>query len=114
MWVAREMIERIGDEQLRHRIYQADLRGMQIAIYMNAKVLGVPVIYKPPQGTSSYCPLHNAPIIYNNGSRVGSCSKRGEKWPYGCCICMEPPSHITMWRWGHDHITPHLEYCLLK
>ncbi len=78
--VANNMIKRIRDKQLRHRIFQASFRGIQRAIEEKARELGVPVLYEPPQKTSSRCPLHDAPIIYSNGSRVGKCSKGGELW----------------------------------
>ena len=32
---------------------------------------------KPP---TPLCPIHNAPIIYDNGSRIGKCSGGGELW----------------------------------
>ncbi len=78
--VANNMIKRIKDKQLRHRVFQASFRGIQRAIEEKAGELGVPVIYKSPRGTSSRCPFHNAPIVYSNGSRVGKCSKGGELW----------------------------------
>jgi len=77
---AENMINRIKDDQLRHRIFQASFRGIQKAIEEKAKEYGVPVIYVNPENTSKTCPLHNALINYGNGSRVGKCSKGGELW----------------------------------
>jgi len=42
-----------------------------------AREYGVPVIYAHPKDISKLCPIHNAPIIYSNGSRMGKCSKGG-------------------------------------
>ena len=78
--VANNMIKRIRDEQLRHRIFQASFRSIQKAIEEKARELSVPVVYVNPRNTSRTCPLHNAEIIYSNGSRVGRCSRGGELW----------------------------------
>jgi len=78
--VAEKMINRIKDDQLRHRLFQASFRGVQRAIEEKAKEYGVPVIYIDPKNTSKMCPLHSAPIVYSNSSRVGRCSKGGELW----------------------------------
>lgn len=78
--VANNMIKRIKDKQLRHRIYQASFRGVQNAITEKAKEYGMPIVYQPPKGTSSMCPIHRAKIIYENGSRIGRCGKGGEFW----------------------------------
>ncbi len=78
--VANNMIARIKDKQLRHRIFQASFRGIQKAIEEKAREYGVPVIYVNPKNTSKLCPIHSAPIIYSNGSRIGKCSKGGELW----------------------------------
>jgi len=85
--VSNNMIKRIKDEQLRHRILQASFKGVQRAIEEKAKELGVPVIYVNPKNTSKLCPIHIAPIIYNNGSRVGRCSKSGELWHRDVVAC---------------------------
>ncbi len=77
---ANNMIKRIRDGQLRHRIFQASFRGMQKAIKEKARELGVPLIYVNPKNTSKLCPIHNAPISYNNDSRVGICSIGEELW----------------------------------
>jgi len=77
---AKEMINHIGDDQLRHRVYQASFKGVQRAIEEKAREHGVPVIYVNPRNTSRVCPIHNAPIAYRNGGRVGRCSKGGELW----------------------------------
>ena len=77
---ANNMIERIKDKQLRHRIFQASFRGIQKAIEEKARELGVPVVYVNPRNTSRLCPIHNAEIVYGNGSRVGRCSRGGELW----------------------------------
>jgi len=78
--VANNMIARIKDSQLRHRIFQAAFRGIHKAIEEKAREYGVPVIYVNPKDTSRLCPVHGAPIIYSNGSRIGKCSKGGELW----------------------------------
>ena len=78
--VANNMIKRIKDKQLRHRIFQASFRGIQRAIEEKAREYGVPVIYVDPRNTSRFCPIHGTLIIYSNGSRVGKCSKGGELW----------------------------------
>ncbi|GAB6943238.1 IS200/IS605 family accessory protein TnpB-related protein [Vulcanisaeta sp. JCM 14467] len=77
---ANGMIKRIGDKQLRHRIYQASFRGIQRAIEEKAREYGVPIAYVNPKNTSRLCPIHNAPIVYNNSSRIGKCSAGGELW----------------------------------
>jgi IS605 OrfB family transposase len=84
---AKEMISRVKDDQLRHRIYQASFKGVQRAIEEKAKEYGVPVIYVDPRNTSKMCPIHSAPIIYRNGSRVGKCSKGGELWHRDIVAC---------------------------
>ncbi|GBF09806.1 transposase [Aeropyrum pernix] len=84
---ADSMAERIRDKQLRHRIYQASFRGIQKAIEEKARELGVPVVYVNPKNTSRTCPLHNAKIIYVNGSRVGRCSRGGELWHRDVAAC---------------------------
>ena len=85
--VSNNMIKRIKDEQLRHRIFQAPFRGNQKAIEEKAKEYGVPVTYVNPKNTSKLCPVHNAPIIYSNGSRIGRCSKGGELWHRDVVAC---------------------------
>jgi transposase len=84
---AKEMINHIGDDQLRHRVYQASFKGVQRAIEEKAREHGVPVIYVNPRNTSRVCPIHNAPIAYRNGSRVGRCSKGGELWHRDVVAC---------------------------
>ena len=74
------MVERIKDRQLRHRIFQASFRGIQKAIEEKARELGVPVVYVDPRSTSKKCPVHNTEIIYGNGSRIGRCGRGGELW----------------------------------
>lgn len=74
------MIARIKDKQLRHRIYQASFRGIQVAIVEKAIEYSVPVVYVDPRNTSRLCPIHGIPIIYSNGSRIGKCSRDGELW----------------------------------
>ncbi len=85
--VANNMISRIRDKQLRHRIFQASFRGVQRAIEEKAKEYGVPVIYVDPKNTSRTCPIHNALINYGNGSRIGRCSKGGELWHRDIVAC---------------------------
>ena len=77
---AQSMVKRIRDRQLRHRIFQASFKGIQKAIIEKARESGVPVVYVGPRNTSKLCPIHNAPINYNNSSRIGRCSKGGEPW----------------------------------
>ncbi len=84
---ASNMIERVRDKQLRHRIFQASFKGIQKAIEEKAREYGVPIIYEPPKDTSVRCPIHNAPIIYSNGSRIGKCSKGGEPWHRDVVAC---------------------------
>ncbi len=77
---ANSMLRRARDRQLRHRIYQAAFRGVQRAIEEKAREYGVPVVYVDPRNTSRLCPVHRAPIVYSNGSRIGRCSIGGELW----------------------------------
>jgi IS605 OrfB family transposase len=84
---AKDMTNHIGDYQLRHRVYQASFKGVQKAIEEKAKEHGVPVVYVDPRNTSRVCPIHNAPIAYRNGSRVGRCSKGGELWHRDVVAC---------------------------
>ena len=77
---AEHMIARISDDQLRHRVFQAAFRGVQKAIEEKAKEYGVPVIYVNPRNTSRLCPVHGSEIAYENGSRVGRCTRGGEHW----------------------------------
>ncbi|BDR92811.1 RNA-guided endonuclease InsQ/TnpB family protein [Vulcanisaeta souniana] len=84
---ASNMIKRIGDKQLRHRIFQASFRGVQKAIEEKAKEYGVPIIYVDPKNTSRLCPIHSAVIVYSNSSRVGKCSKGGELWHRDAVAC---------------------------
>jgi len=77
---AEGMIEGIRDDQLRHRIFQASFKGIQVAIVEKAREYGVPVIHVDPRNTSRTCPIHGSRITYNNGSRIGRCRKGGELW----------------------------------
>ncbi|MCC6055872.1 MAG: transposase [Desulfurococcaceae archaeon] len=61
--------------------------GVQKAVEEKAREHGVPVIYVNPNNTSRICPIHNARIIYSNGSRVGRCSKGGELWHRDVAAC---------------------------
>jgi len=85
------MIARIKDKQLRHRILQASFRGVQRAIEEKAREHGVPVIYVDPRDTSRLCPIHDAPINYNNSSRLGRCGKGGELWHRDIAACWNLP-----------------------
>jgi len=85
---AREMINHVKDDQLRHRIYQASFKGIQRAIEEKAKEHGIPVIYVNPKNTSKLCPVHGAPIAYSDGSRVGKCSIGGESWHRDVIACI--------------------------
>jgi putative transposase len=84
---AREMINSVKDDQLKHRIYQASFKGVQRAIEEKAREHGAPVIYVNPRNTSKICPIHNAKIIYRNSSRVGKCSEGGELWHRDVVAC---------------------------
>jgi len=77
---AEDMIERIKDEQLRHRVFQASFKGIQEAIVEKAREYGVPVTYVDPRNTSRTCPIHKSRITYSNGSRIGRCRRGGELW----------------------------------
>jgi len=77
---ASNMVKRIKDKQLRHRIFQASFKGIQKAIKEKAREYGVPIIYVNPRNTSKLCPVHGTPINHGNGSRIGRCSKGGELW----------------------------------
>lgn len=83
---ANNMVARIKDEQLRHRIFQASFRSIQRAIEGKAKERGVTVICVNPKNTSRLCPVHDAPINYNS-SRVGKCGKGGELWHRDVVAC---------------------------
>ena len=85
--VASNMIKKIKDKKLRHRIYQSAFKGVQKAIEEKAKEYGVPVIYVNPKNTSKICPIHNSPINYGNSSRIGKCSKGGELWHRDVAAC---------------------------
>ena len=88
---AREMINHVEDDQLRHRIYQASFKGVQRAIEEKAREHGIPVVHVDPRNTSRMCPVHNAEIIYSNGSRVGRCSRGGELWHRDVVACYNLP-----------------------
>jgi len=77
---AEKMIERIRDDQLRHRIFQASFRGVQRAIEEKASEFGIPIIFVNPKNSSRICPIHKSRINYRNGSRIGRCSKGEELW----------------------------------
>ena len=95
---AKDMINHIKDAQLRHRIYQASFKGVQRAIEEKAREHGVPIVYVNPRNTSRMCPIHKAKIIYENGSRVGRCSKGGELWHREVVAChnlrLKASSHL--------------------
>jgi IS605 OrfB family transposase len=84
---AREMINHVKDDQLRHRIYQASFKGVQKAIEEKAKEHGVPVVHVDPRNTSRMCPVHKAKIVYSNGGRIGKCSKGRELWHRDVVAC---------------------------
>jgi len=84
---ARDMINHVRDDQLRHRIYQASFKGVQRAIKEKAKEHGVPVIYVNPKNNSRLCPVHDAKIVYSNGNRIGKCSMNGEPWHRDVVAC---------------------------
>ena len=85
---AREMVNHVRDDQLRHRIYQASFRSVQRAIEEKAREYGVPVVYVDPKNTSKMCPVHSAKIVYSNGSRVGMCSVGSELWHRDAVACI--------------------------
>nr|MDO8062135.1 transposase [Candidatus Freyrarchaeum guaymaensis] len=84
---ASNMVKRIKDKQLRHRIFQASFKGIQKAIKEKAREYGVPIIYVNPRNTSKLCPVHGTPINHGNGSRIGRCSKGGELWHRDVVAC---------------------------
>ncbi|MCD6428312.1 MAG: transposase, partial [Desulfurococcales archaeon] len=84
---ANNMTKRVKDKQLRHRIFQANFRGIQRAIEEKAREYGVPVIYVNPRNTSNLSPIHGASITYSDGSRIGKCSKGGELWHRDAVAC---------------------------
>jgi putative transposase len=84
---AKEMVNSVKGDQLRHRIYQASFKGVQRAIEEKAREHGAPVIYVNPRNTSRMCPVHNARIVYSNGGRIGKCSKGGELWHRDVAAC---------------------------
>jgi len=83
---AERMIAKINNDQLRHRIFQASLKGIQQAIEEKAKEHGIQVIYVNPRNTSRLCPIHRAEIIYG-GSRMGKCPIGGEIWHRDVLAC---------------------------
>jgi len=84
---AREMINSVKDDQLRHRIYQASFKGVHRAIEEKAREHGIPVVHVDPRNTSRMCPIHKAKIVYSNGCRIGRCSKGGELWHRDVAAC---------------------------
>jgi len=84
---AREMINHVKDDQLRHRIYQASFNGVQRAIEEKAREHEAPVIYVNPRNTSRLCPVHGARIVYGDGNRLGRCSAGGELWHRDAVAC---------------------------
>ena len=97
------MVRGIKDKQLRHRIFQASFRGIQKAIEEKAKEYGVPVAYVNPKNTSKLCPIHGAPIIYCNGSRIGRCNRGGELWHRDVVACW---NLLFKALWGDGSIAP--------
>jgi len=77
----------LGITSLGTGVYQASFKGVQRAIEEKAGEHGVPVIYVDPRNTSKMCPIHSALTIYENGSRVGRCSKGGELWHRDVVAC---------------------------
>ncbi|MEM1710626.1 MAG: transposase [Sulfolobales archaeon] len=84
---AENMIEKVKDKQLKHRIHQAPFRGVQRVVEEKGKEHGVPVVYVDPRNTSKLCPVHGATIRYDNSSRIGTCSTGGEKWHRDVVAC---------------------------
>jgi IS605 OrfB family transposase len=84
---AKEMVNSVKDDQLRHRIYQASFKGVHRAIEEKAREHGIPVVHVDPRNTSRMCPAHNAKIVYSNGCRIGRCSKGGELWHRDVAAC---------------------------
>ena len=100
---ASNMVRRIRDKQLRHRIFQASFRGIQRAIEEKAKEYSIPIISVDPKNTSKLCPIHKAPINYNNGSRLGRCSIGGESWHRDVVACW---NLLFKALWGDGSIAP--------
>jgi len=48
---AKEMINRVGDDQLRHRVHQASFKGVQRAIEEKPREYSAPVVYVNPRNT---------------------------------------------------------------
>ena len=76
---AKEMINHIGNVQLRHRIYQASFKGVQRAIEEKAREHGVPVVYVNPRNTPrcvQYTTLEYSTVMEAESAsapRKGSC-----------------------------------------
>jgi len=102
---AKEMVNHVKDDQLRHRIYQASFKGVQRAIEEKAREYGVPVVYVNPRNTSKLCPVHNTKIVYDNSSRIGRCSKGGELWHRDVVACV---NLLTRARLGDGGYAPSL------
>jgi IS605 OrfB family transposase len=77
---AKDTINHINDDRLRHRVYQASFKGVQKAVEEKAKEHGVPVVYVDPRNITRTCPVHSAEIAYINGSRVGRCPRGWGSW----------------------------------
>jgi len=84
---ANNMVKRIKDPQLRHRIFQASFKGIQNAIKEKAREYGVPVVPVNPRNTSKLCPVHSSHIAYDDSSRIGECSVGGELWHRDVAAC---------------------------
>ncbi len=83
---ASNMIARVRDRRLRHRIYQASFRGIQMAIEEKAREYRAPIIYVNPKDTSRLCPVHKAVIAYYN-TRIDKHAKGGKHWHKDVAAC---------------------------
>jgi len=83
---ANNMVERVKDKQLRHRIFQASFKGIQKAIEEKAREYGVPVVYVNPKNTSKLCPVHKTLIHYDN-IKIGRCCMGNELWHRDVVAC---------------------------
>ncbi len=70
------MISRINNKMLRHRIYQAGFRGLLNTIVDKCMEYDVPYALVNPRKTSSTCPICNSILVRGNASRQMVCPKR--------------------------------------
>jgi len=71
------MISRINNKILKHRIYQASFRGLLNTIIDKCKEYDVPYALVSPRKTSSTCPICNSLLVRGNAPRQMVCPKCG-------------------------------------